>query len=939
MSSRTESARFSQISTGPNCQATRVSEVYTGKIAFFLVVLMSALGWNSGVEARIFTPVGVSRGMDASVVTSVMFDSRGFLWAASREGLYRYDGYDTTAFLPGPDRPECISDIDIQSVYEDSAGIIWIATNGSGLDRYDPADGSFRNFSHDREDPLSISDNSVHAISEGPGGGLWIATRKGLNRLDRESGEFERFLHDTEDQRSLSSDWVLSLHFSGSGRLWLGTMGGGVNLWNQQGRVFQRYDLAELTGGRTNRNQISGLFEDEDGILWAGTREGLVRLDTENGTARLFDLGERGGYVPVITALQSDRPGRLWVSTTTRGLLVVNTDSNEWKNAYSGSLGTSGSLPSDAVTGVAFGSDLVFAGTWGSGVYRAPVREPGVKLLDMINAAGLDNNVISAVLASDADGLPWVGTFGGGPRHVDVFRNEVLARPLRVHGMRESGVMSLAGPLEGRLYAATTHGLYEFSLDGTQVALFGHDAELDGSIGDGYVVSLLQGEGPELWVGMGGSGLYWFNARNQRFTPYLHDPDKTDSLSGNFVTSLLGDGKDHIWVGTRSNGLNHCAIENWSCRRFSGTGKTQPDLSHHHVTSLYRDRRGRVWVGTSGGGLNQVVRDRAGEIVGFRYWNRENGLLSDGIMAIREDLDESLWLATRDGLSRINPATGDVSNHVPVSGLPVSHFNTNASADDGRFIYFGSTDGLLSIPKGSLLTRSEAAEVRISSLSHAEPGEVEGLRRWTGENPRIPHGEVISIELAVLDYSESPHDYAYRLQSTDPWINVGSERIIIFHGLAPGRYEFQARGRDAYGLWGESVPLAFQVIPPFWMTTWFRILVVALLLLLAGAFHLARQARLKRRANEMLRLGATRERALEEQLGSDAELAVLTPRQKETLQLIAEGFGTREIAELLGVSIKTVEAHRANLMERLDIRDVPGLVRLAIRTRLVSLDG
>jgi len=64
----------------------------------------------------------------------------------------------------------------------------------------------------------------------------------------------------------------------------------------------------------------------------------------------------------------------------------------------------------------------------------------------------------------------------------------------------------------------------------------------------------------------------------------------------------------------------------------------------------------------------------------------------------------------------------------------------------------------------------------------------------------------------------------------------------------------------------------------------------------------------------------------------------LTPRQREVLQLIAEGHGTKEIAARLCLSAKTVETHRAQLMERLGIRDVAGLVRYAIRAGIVSAD-
>ncbi|WP_346837444.1 response regulator transcription factor [Microbulbifer sp. SAOS-129_SWC] len=69
---------------------------------------------------------------------------------------------------------------------------------------------------------------------------------------------------------------------------------------------------------------------------------------------------------------------------------------------------------------------------------------------------------------------------------------------------------------------------------------------------------------------------------------------------------------------------------------------------------------------------------------------------------------------------------------------------------------------------------------------------------------------------------------------------------------------------------------------------------------------------------------------------NESVLEILTPRQRQILQLIAEGHGPREIAAELNVSVKTVEAHRAQLMERLGIHHVPGLVRFAIRVGLIS---
>jgi DNA-binding NarL/FixJ family response regulator len=70
--------------------------------------------------------------------------------------------------------------------------------------------------------------------------------------------------------------------------------------------------------------------------------------------------------------------------------------------------------------------------------------------------------------------------------------------------------------------------------------------------------------------------------------------------------------------------------------------------------------------------------------------------------------------------------------------------------------------------------------------------------------------------------------------------------------------------------------------------------------------------------------------------GPLSPLEQLTPRQREILQLIAEGKNTKDIASDLDISVKTIESHRLQLMERLNIHDIPGLVRYAIRSGLVS---
>jgi DNA-binding NarL/FixJ family response regulator len=109
-------------------------------------------------------------------------------------------------------------------------------------------------------------------------------------------------------------------------------------------------------------------------------------------------------------------------------------------------------------------------------------------------------------------------------------------------------------------------------------------------------------------------------------------------------------------------------------------------------------------------------------------------------------------------------------------------------------------------------------------------------------------------------------------------------------------------------------------------------------ILVAGAFEQTASECLQAGAadfipkSELARLGP----AIASALALRAPLRTLSRRQRQVLQLIATGCSTREIARGLHISVKTVETHRAQLQRRLDIHDLAGLVRYAVRVGMVS---
>jgi len=903
------------------------------RIAALVALLLPAIGVAAD-GPRQFTELGVGRGLDARVAVAMLVDREGLLWVGSREGLFRYDGYQASAFLPDPERPGQISDIDVRALYQGDDGALWVSTNTGGLNRRDPRSGTFTQYHHDSADGRSLSDESVYGIAEDAEGRVWVGTQRGLNRLDADGRHFERHFHDPGRAGSLAADWVFALHRGPGGTLWVGTVGGGVDRWTGNAGRFENYSLATLADGPRGLDDVFALHETPDGRVWVGTRAGLVVLDPRQRAVERVDLTGEPDNQPLVTTMHADATGRLWVGSLDHGVFAIDTATRRWELAHPGPPGAAGNLPKSAILSLASTEHMLFVGTWGQGVFRAPLEAPPFHLLTVgAGTGGLRHENVTAVLAGDKPGQPWVGSFGGGPQRVDV---EALAA-LPSGGapedrIRTSGVVSLAAGRDGAHFAGTTAGLFRHAADGSELGLDAHVDGDAGSIGAGYVSALLPA-GDDLWVGVGGSGLFRRDAATGRFASFRHDPAVPGSLSGDYITALHDGPDGRLWVGTRSNGLNRCSVAPFTCERFDGRHAGTPSLGHHHVTALRADGSGGLWVATSGGGLRRAQLGDDGRVRGFDRWGVDQGLLSDGVMSVESDADGSLWLATRQGLSRLDPVSGRVVNHVPQSGLPVSHFNTGASATDERYLYFGSVGGLVIVPKGLPLRLRPPSPVVITGIERLvggrsltlAPGEIEAQFE-------IGIDEVLAAEFAVLDFTESAHEYAYRLRAEDAWLPLGRRRQLTFVGLAPGRYALEVRGRDAFGRWSASQPLGFEVVPPLWMTPWFRGPALAAVVLLAVGVHLVRLRSLRARNAVLERLQSQREQALADARRSQAELEEayaglrqLTDRL-ESAKEEERGRISRELHDEFG---QTLTAAKLNLqMLRTTMADAGAVRRL-----------
>lgn len=264
-------------------------------------------------------------------IIQLITDSKGLLWIATNgAGLNRLDPVNgkIESHVHDPNRSSTLSGNRIWGLSEDQNGYIWVGEFTTGLNRLDPQTGTVKRFLHDPNTPNSLSNNRVKATFVDSHGDLWIGTNGGLNRLDVETEQFTHYLNNPKDTNSLSNNLVWSIYEDSLHNLWIGTSLGLNKFTNAVGQNSSSLHVERLyeTDGLPS-NTVLGIQGDGEGNIWVSTDNGIAQMIEDEAGYRFKTLDNDNGlayaFYPSKAHFFSHQHQQFYFGTREDGLLVI----------------------------------------------------------------------------------------------------------------------------------------------------------------------------------------------------------------------------------------------------------------------------------------------------------------------------------------------------------------------------------------------------------------------------------------------------------------------------------------------------------------------------------------------------------------------------------------------------------------------------------------
>ncbi len=897
------------------------------KIFCFIVSLLLS-SWGtlfSGNQDIKFENISIEDGLSQTSVYCILQDKKGFMWFGTQDGLNRYDGYGFTVFKHDSEDPYSISDSNIRVMCQErEKGVLWIGTDGGGLNKFDLEKEIFTCYRHEISKPRSLSHNVVCSLYRDSSGVLWVGTwGGGLNKFNKENETFAHYRYNPGAPYSLSHDIVRAILEDKNGTIWIGTYGGGLNKFDREKEQFIHFCHDPNNPDSLSNNQVMTIFENKVGELWIGTDGGGInRFDRETGkfTRYQYNPNKPGSLSnDRIRAIHEDCLGVLWVGTFEGGLNRFNYETQTFTHFHYNPQELK-SLSNDQVLSICEdNTEMLWIGTYGGGVYKLDRQEKKFHHYPYIPN---EPNVLSSgkirAIVEDSNGVLWIGTNGGGLNRFDRKKNErthYKHDPDNPNSLSYNRILCLyKDKMEEILWVGTFGGgLNKFDIKKGTFKHYKHDPQSTNSISDNNVRAICEDRTGTLWLCTWNGGLNKFDRKKETFNHYRHDPNNPYSIGDDNTFCIFKDRSGVLWIGTWGGGLNRYNQEKDNFTRYQHEINNPNGLSNNRVLSIYEDRQGMLWVGSWGRGLNKFDREKNE----WTLYSTKNGLANDVIYGILEDEKGNLWLSSNGGLSKFNPKTETIKNYDSEDGLQSNEFNAGAyyKSRSGE-MFFGGVNGLNSFYPEQIKDNPYVPPVIITDFKKFNKSVKFDRVISDVKEINLPyHDNCLSFDFVALNYrATEKNQYAYMMEGFDKdWIYCGTRHTASYTNLNGGTYVFRVRGANNDGLWNtEGASVKITITPPFWERWWF---LLAVIIVISGViFLIYRYATygIRDRNKQLERINKKLNREFIER--RKVEEALLSAKKMEAVGTLAGGMA-HEFNNLMSTIIGNAQLIRGALIK------------------------
>ncbi len=773
-----------------------------------LYVLATFLSSSLIAQNFVFRHITSDEGLSTNLVNCIYQDSKGFMWFGTQEGLNRYDGYHIKIYKNEPNNKNSLSYSDINCVLETKNNILLVGTpyglNVLNLEN----DSILRLFVNNKD--LNSKENNINVIQQINENEIVVGTNNGFALYNLSTRKFKHFKFNIEEGVAITDILVFN------DNLFLATSKKGLWVFQQKNEKISRVTFTDedrVSEGLIGLESINKIEMYAGKIYLATNGFGIYRVDPlsfEIEKQKKFKVNNNDrNYIKDIRI----RNNNMYCGTES-GFIVYNI-LNEDTAVYIKNSENVNSLSDDKIRCITFDKNQ---NVW-LGSYRGGVNVSFKSSLKFNSSAKYRTNKFKNLYLTFEDKQKNVWLSGD---------RQLLMIPYK--GNQAVNYNKIIGNFDALSVYQENANIYWFGTYGNGLKRYdastGKTTSFLSNENGGTILSIVKNN-DYILIAAFGDGLFKLNLKDNSILQYK-EAEGLESLN---LTNLFVDKDRSVWILTDGGGIYHIEDLKKTDNKLKivkhySSSLTEPSISSDVVYAMNQDNNGFYWFGTNNGLTFYDGKN-------FKSFYETDGLANAFIYSILKDSIGNMWMSTNKGITSFNPVQStkpNFKNYSIKDGLLNMEHNIGAaSASEHGNMLFGGANGYNIFRPSQIKDNLNVPPVYITAMLRSGKDVLLDTNIIYKRKLNLTWREnYFQLEVAALDFIDpEKNKYSFKLEGYDEdWSEPSNIRFISYTELPGKEYILKVKASNSDGVWNE-VPyeLHITIVPPFWKTTWFYVLV------------------------------------------------------------------------------------------------------------------